>query len=124
MPYTDFQEKRGEKLMNRAIRTLAVLLLLSLCLLAADAKDQTLTGTVSDTMCGSRHTMMPGLSDNQCVRACVKAGSDYALVVGAKVYTLKGNKADIDKFAGEKATVKGQVSGNVIQATSIAKPRK
>jgi hydroxyethylthiazole kinase-like sugar kinase family protein len=67
---------------------------------------------------------MPGLSDDQCVRACVKAGSDYALVVGAKVYTLKGNKADIDKFAGEKATVKGKVSGNVMQATLIAKPKK
>ena len=54
----------------------------------------------------------------------VKGGADYALVVGAKVYTLKGNKADFDKFAGEKATVKGTVSGNVIQATSIAKPKK
>jgi hypothetical protein len=110
--------------MNRAIRTLAVLLLLSLGLLAADANDQTFTGTVSDTSCGARHTMMPGLSDAQCVRACVKAGSDYALVVGSKVYTLKGNKADIDKFAGEKATVTGKVTGNVIQATSVAAPKK
>jgi hypothetical protein len=110
--------------MNRAMRTLAVLLLLSLGLLAADSKDQAFTGTVSDTMCGAHHTMMPGLSDDQCTRACVKTGADYALVVGAKVYTLKGNKADFDKFAGEKATVKGTVSGNVIQATSIAKPKK
>ena len=110
--------------MNRAIRTLAILLLLSLGLLAADAKDQTFTGTVSDTMCGARHTMMPGLSDDQCTRACVKTGADYALVVGAKVYTLKGNKAEIDKFAGGKATVTGKVTGNVIQASLIAKPKK
>jgi hypothetical protein len=110
--------------MNRAIRTLVVLLLLSLGLLAADAKDQTFTGTVSDTMCGARHTMMPGSPDAECVRACVKAGSDYALVVGSKVYTLKGNAAKIDKFAGEKATVTGKVSGDVIQATSIAPPKK
>ncbi|HEX9119562.1 MAG TPA: hypothetical protein VF840_03390 [Terriglobales bacterium] len=110
--------------MKLAIRTLAVLLLISLGLLAADAKDQTLTGTVSDTMCGAHHTMMPGSSDAQCVRTCVKAGSDYALVVGSKVYTLKGNKADIDKFAGEKATVTGKVSGNVIQATSVAALKK
>ena len=110
--------------MNRAIRTLAVLLLLSLGLMAADAKDQTFTGTVSDTMCGARHTMMPGSPDDQCVRACVKGGADYAMVVGSKLYTLKGNKADIDKFAGEKATVAGKVSGNVIQATLIAKPKK
>jgi hypothetical protein len=110
--------------MKLAIRTLAVLLLLSLGLLAADSKDQTFTGTVSDTMCGAHHTMMPGLSDDQCVRACVKAGSDYALVVGSKVYTLQGNKADIDKFAGARATVTGKVSGNVIQSTLIAKPKK
>jgi hypothetical protein len=124
MPYTDCKDQWGEEPMNRAIRTLAVLLLLSLGLLAADSKDQTFTGTVSDTSCGAHHTMMPGLSDDQCVRACVKAGSDYALVVGAKVYTLKGNKADFDKFAGGKAMVKGTVSGDVIQATSIAKPKK
>ena len=60
------------------MRTLAVLLLLSLGLLAADSKDQTFTGTVSDTMCGAHHTMMPGLSDDQCTRACVKTGADYA----------------------------------------------
>ena len=110
--------------MNRAIRTLAVLLLLSLGLLAADSKEQTFTGTVSDTMCGAHHTMAPGLSDAQCVRACVEAGADYALVVGSRVYTLKGNKAVIDKFAGQKAAVTGKVSGNVIQATSVAAPKK
>jgi hypothetical protein len=110
--------------MNKAIRALAVLLLFSLGLWAADAKDQTFTGTVSDTFCGAHHTLMPGSPDAECVRACVKAGADYALVVGAKVYTLKGNKADIDKFAGQKATVTGKVSGNVIQAIWIAAPKK
>ena len=111
-------------MMNRAIRTLAVLLLLTLGLLAADSKDQTFTGTVSDTMCGAHHTMMPGLADDQCTRACVKTGADFALVVGAKVYTLKGNKADFDKFAGQRAKVTGKVTGNVIEATSIAPPKK
>ena len=110
--------------MNRTIRTLAVLLLLSLGLYAAGPKDQTLTGTVSDTMCGARHTMMPGKPDADCVRACVKANIDYALVVGTKVYTVKGNTGDLDKFAGQKAAVTGKVSGDVIQATSVAAPKK
>jgi hypothetical protein len=47
----------------------------------AVAHAETLTGTVSDTMCGKSH-MMPGKSDADCTRACVKEGSDYALVVG------------------------------------------
>ena len=110
--------------MTNSIRALAVVLLLSLTVFAADTKDQTFTGTVSDTMCGAKHTMMPGATDSQCTRACVKAGSDYALVVGGKVYTLKGNNADLEKFAGEKATVTGKLNGNVIQETSITAPKK
>jgi preprotein translocase subunit YajC len=44
----------------------------------------------------------------------------YALVVGSKVYTLKGDKAQIDKYAGEKVTIKGEASGNTITVKSIA----
>ena len=109
--------------MRLALRAFPILLLLSFGLFAAD-KPQTLTGTVSDTMCGAHHTMMPGKPDADCVRECVKAGTDYALVVGDKVYTLKGDKAAIDKFAGQQATVTGTVSGTVVQATSISAPRK
>lgn len=109
--------------MKLALSTIAVSLLISLGMFAAD-KPQTFTGTVSDTMCGAHHTMMPGKPDADCVRACVKAGSDYALVVGKKVYTLKGDNAQIDKLAGQQATVTGSVSGNVIQAASIAPAKK
>ncbi len=113
--------RRLDLFMKLTIRTLAVILLLSAGLFAAD---QTFTGTVSDTMCGAKHTMMPGKPDSECVRACVKAGSDYALVVGNKVYTLKGDKAQIDKFAGQPATVSGTLTGNTIQATSISAAKK
>ncbi len=56
-------------------------------------KPATLTGVVTDSMCGASH-MMPGKSAAECTRECVKGGSDYALLVGKKVYTLKGNPAD------------------------------
>jgi hypothetical protein len=108
--------------MRFVIRSFAVVLLLSLGLLAADSKDQTFTGTVSDTMCGAKH-MMSGPAD-ECIRACVKSGSDYALVAGKKVYTLQGDKAAIDKFAGQQVTVTGKLSGNVIQVAVIAPPKK
>ena len=106
----------------RLLRSLAVALLLSAGLFAAGA-DQTFTGTVSDVMCGAHH-MMPGKPDAECLRACVKAGSDYALVVGDKVYTLKGNKADLDKFATQSVTVTGKLTGNTIEASSIAAAKK
>jgi hypothetical protein len=74
---------------------------------------QTITGTVSDAMCGAHH-MMKEATAAQCTRECVKQGSDFALVSGGKVYTLKGDKGKFDKFAGENVVVKGKVSGTTI----------
>ncbi len=90
---------------------------------STSGKQTTLTGQVSDTMCGAEH-MMPGKSAAECTRECVKGGSDYALVVGKKVYTLKGDKSELDKYAGEKVTVKGTVSGDTVTAQSVTPATK
>jgi len=45
-------------------------------------------------------------------------------IVGDKVYTLKGDKSAIDKYAGEKATVKGTEKGETITVSSISAPKK
>jgi len=90
--------------------------------MAGDKKDtgkQTLTGEVSDAMCGAKH-MMEG-SKAACTKACVDKGSKYALVVGDKVYTLEGgDNAALAKLAGEKAKVTGTVKGDTMQVISIA----
>jgi hypothetical protein len=104
-------------------RTLHMALLLTtLVALTAGytAASQSLTGVVTDEMCGKKHTMMPGKPDADCVRECVKAGSNYALVVGDKVYTLKGDTKKIDPFAGKKVKVSGDVTGTTVAVTSIA----
>jgi hypothetical protein len=82
------------------------------------AATKTLTGTISDSMCGAQH-MAKDKSAAECTRLCVKQGSDYALVVGQKVYTLKGNASELDKYAGDRVTVKGTQSGSTINADSI-----
>jgi len=79
---------------------------------------ETLIGIVSDAMCGKTH-MMKGASAATCTRECVKEGSDFALVVGDKVYTLKGDKTAIDKFAGANVVVKGKLSGSTVTMESI-----
>lgn len=91
----------------------------------ADKKDsgkQTLTGVVSDSMCGAKH-MMEG-SAAACTRACVKKGSNYALVVGEKVYTLntsdKNTLDQLDKLAGEKAKITGTVNGDTVDVSSVS----
>src|SRR5437868_4641634 len=90
---------------------------------AQSERAQTFTGVVSDNMCGKQH-MAKDKSAAECTRECVKAGSDYALVVGDKVYTLKGDKPQIDKYAGEKATVRGTAKGETINVSSISAPKK
>jgi hypothetical protein len=88
----------------------------------AAGKSQTLTGEVSDAMCGAKHEMAGKAAD--CTRACMKHGSKYALVVGDKVYTLEtSDKAALDKLndlAGAKAKVTGEVDGTTITVKSVA----
>ncbi len=86
---------------------------------AAQAKEQTLTGQVGDAMCGRSH-MMPGKSEVECTRACIKEGSKYALIVGDSVYTLEGKTDGLDAFAGKSATVTGTVKGQTVMVTSVA----
>jgi hypothetical protein len=88
----------------------------------AAAKSQTFTGEVSDSMCGAKHEM-PGKAAD-CTRACMKHGSNYALIVGDKVYTLQTSDQTaldtLDKLAGAKAKVTGEVDGTTITVKSVA----
>lgn len=81
--------------------------------------NQIITGTVTDAMCGAHH-MMQGKTPAQCTRECVKEGSDFALASGDKVFILKGDKNQFDKFAGQSVTIKGKVDGKTITVDSIA----
>jgi hypothetical protein len=85
----------------------------------SSAAPGTLTGIVSDSMCGAHH-MAKDKSAAECTRECVKQGTKYALVVGKKVYTLEGHEAELDQVAGMKATVKGKVSGETLTVESVA----
>ena len=60
----------------------------------------------------------------ECTRECVKKGTKYALVVGKKVYTLDGHEAELDKLAGERATVKGSVMGEMVMVHSVVAAKK
>ena len=83
---------------------------------------QSLTGVVSDSMCGAKH-MMAG-NEASCTHECVKNGSKYALVVGDKVYTLETtDKSALDKLsdlAGKSAKVTGEVKNETVAVKSVA----
>ena len=88
---------------------------------AIAADSQTFTGKVTDSMCGAHH--QEGIPPAECVRACVKHGAHYALVVGDKVYTLdttnQSQMDELNKLAWENASVKGTASGDTISVTSV-----
>lgn len=86
------------------------------------ASSQNLTGVISDDMCKSKH-MMAGHSDADCTRACVKSGSKYVLMVGNKMYILKGDMKQIAQFAGDKVSVSGEVTNDSLSVQSIAKAK-
>ena len=108
--------------MRTRVRTVlwAVVAALTIGAAAVSAKTTTVTGTVGDAMCGTKH-MMAG-DQAGCTRACVQKGSDYALIVKDKVYKLKANdatNADLDKLAGKTAKVVGDLGGDTIQVSSV-----
>jgi hypothetical protein len=82
------------------------------------AATQTFDGTISDSMCGKKH-MMPGKSDAECTKECVKEGSAYVLVTGKKVYTLAGMPDDLAKFAGKHVKVQGELKQNTITVSAV-----
>ena len=85
-------------------------------------KPQAFTGKISDAMCGANHMM--GGEASECVRACVRKGSKYALLVGDKVYTLetsdKPTLDQLDKLADQQVKVTGEASGDSIAVLSVA----
>ncbi len=87
---------------------------------SAAADQQTLTGTVSDSMCGQQHMEADAA---KCTRACVGHGAKYTLVVGDKLYSLnttdKALLNKLDQQAGSKATVTGAVNGIAVDVSSV-----
>jgi hypothetical protein len=110
------------KISKLAISALRVQILVGIAAIPALAADTTVSGKVSDAMCGAKHQMAG--NDASCTRTCVKGGSKYALVVGDKVYTLETtDKAALDKLdelAGAPAKVTGEVKGDAIAVKSVA----
>ena len=89
---------------------------------AQSTAPRTLTGVVTDTMCGATHTMKT-MSAADCTRMCAEQGG-YALVVGKEIYTLRGHGAELDKLAVQTVTVKGTVNGKTVIVESVAAAKR
>jgi hypothetical protein len=104
--------------MKKMLASLTILA--GLCAIPAMAATTTLTGVITDDMCGAKHTMMPGKPDAECIRACVKGGAKFAVVVNGKSYVLAGKTNEISALAGKKATISGELKDDTLTVNSIA----
>jgi hypothetical protein len=106
-------------------RILAVGMFCSLSALSVWAAPQTLTGRISDSMCGKDHSAMGEMGKNskECAIACVKGGAKYVFVSGDKVYEIKNQSfAALVTNAGASVQLTGDVDrdGKVITVTKVA----
>ena len=89
------------------------------------AANTTMTGMISDSMCGASHAKMmaehPNMkTDRACTLACVKAGAKYVFVSNQVVYEITNqDMASLPKEAGESVSVTGDVNGNSITISKL-----
>jgi len=120
------------KQINISLAVLAVLTAIGLTLISApqlsnakttpaepSASATTLVGTVS---CAGCRGTCPKKAETlySCTLRNVHSGSPYVLVVGDHEYMLSGNLAGLEKFAGGKAAVHGQLEDSSMIVESVA----
>jgi hypothetical protein len=81
---------------------------------------QTYEGMVTDSRCGAKHQSSIGKTATDCTRACVHAGSQFALVDGNNTYLLEGHPTELKQAAGRRSTITGTLRGNTIAVSSVA----
>ena len=93
--------------------------------LSISAAKQTLTGEISDSMCGASHAGMGDMGKNpkECTAACVKRGAKYVFVSKGKVYGIQNQDfGTLAANAGARVQLVGDVDkdGKTITVTKIA----
>jgi len=99
--------------MKKLMLLLAAMCLAVLCVTTVWAADDTLSGWVSDTKCGTKRTSE---KHADCAKKCIGAGAKMALVTDSdkKVLTVD-NPESLTGHEGHHVSVKGTVSGDSIK---------
>ena len=120
--------------MKRGAVTLAAVAWLCACAGVARAEERTLSGKISDSLCGMSHAEMAAkqgskISDRDCVIACLNYSTENSpkLVVvekGGKIYQIANQKfPGLIRRAGEPLMITGDVTGSTITITKVEAAR-
>jgi hypothetical protein len=116
------------------MKTLAVTLAASACLCAgvgtARAEEKTVTGKISDSLCGMSHKEMAEkqksrISDRDCVIACLNYSTENSpklvfVANGGSIYMIANQKfPGLIRRVGETVAVTGDVIGTTMSVTRI-----
>ena len=91
----------------------------------AFAASRTLTGTISDSLCGASHKAMAAhhsgrVTDADCSAACVKAGGKYVFLSDGKVYTIANQpQKDLAANVGKTVQLTGDLQGTTITVAKV-----
>ena len=112
--------------MKKTVRALGWIGLLAGFASFASAATMSMTGMISDSMCGASHAKMMAMhkalkTDRDCTLGCVKAGAKYVFVSGGKVFDIANQDfAELQKEAGMSVRLTGTREGNTITVTKVA----
>jgi hypothetical protein len=87
--------------------------------LVAAGTPQTITGVITDTMCGAKHTMTKGQPDDECARLCVKGAREFALYDGKGLWKLSDQKTPA-RFAAKPVKVTGTADAKTMTIKVIS----
>jgi hypothetical protein len=114
--------------MNRIAMSVAVAWLGTAAVAGADSR--TMSGTISDSLCGMSHKEMAAkqgskITDRDCVIACLNYSTENSpklvfVEKGGKIYQIANQKfPGMIRRAGESISLTGEVDGTTVTVTKI-----
>ena len=87
---------------------------------APGAATESYEGMISDTRCGAKHSAAIDKGATNCTITCVRAGEQFVLIDGDKVYSLDGDLVALKQVAGQRVRIVGTLNGTKIAVRSVA----
>lgn len=86
--------------------------------------EETWKGTITDSMCGVKHSAdkhgEKAADHKACVERCIGRGGEYVLVAGDKVYKIANQKFDgLKPNAGAEVVLTGEMKDETITVSKI-----
>jgi hypothetical protein len=116
--------------MNNRVLVLAAIACLGGGATIARAEQKTITGKISDSLCGASHAAMAAkqgskVTDRDCVVACLNYSTEDSpklvfVEQGGKIYTIANQKfAGLVRHVGETVAATGDVDGTTLTIAKL-----